>query len=355
MRNEFAAAPRISNASFANREEPFMSLRYFAKKLGIAVLTLSIVSLLTFFLLRFMPGDAVYNWARQLSIEQGIDIQEARRQVILMINYNPEEPIFSQFARYYGNLLRGNLGDSFIYRGKTVNSLAAYAMPWTLLIVTLSLLLSFFIGTQVGGVMAWKRKSILTPIITVYATVTSAVPFYIFAILLQIFLCFNLGWFPMNGAYDIWVTPGFNLEFIGNVLWHAAMPVLAYVITQLGGWALLMKGSAVSILGEDYITAADARGIPPNTIRRKYVMKNAMLPLFTSVAMQFGMMMGGAVLVENTFRYPGMGSYITNAITQRDLAVWQGMLLITSSAVILANLLADMVYGKMDPRIRMED
>jgi len=331
-----------------------MSLRYFVKKIGISILTLTLVSLITFFLLRMMPGDAVFNWARQLSNEQGIDIEEARRQVILMINYNPDEPLSSQFVRYYGNLLRGNLGDSFIYRGKTVNSLAAYAMPWTLLIVVLSLFLSFFLGTQLGGFMAWRRKSILTPVITMYSTITNAVPFYIFAILLQIFLCFNLGLFPMSGAHSYYVTPGFNLEFILDVLWHAAMPILAYVITQLGGWALQMKGSAISILGEDYINAASARGIPSNTIRRKYVMKNAMLPLFTSVAMQFGMMIGGAVLIENTFRYPGMGSYISNAITQRDLAVWQGMLLITSASIICANLIADMVYSKMDPRIKIE-
>ncbi|MCL2060743.1 MAG: ABC transporter permease [Oscillospiraceae bacterium] len=332
-----------------------MSLRYFGKKLGVALLTLTLVSLITFFLLRMMPGDAVFNWARQLSNEQGIDIQEARRQVILMINYNPDEPLRYQFVRYYGNLLRGNLGDSFIYKGKTVNSLAAYAMPWTLLIVVLSLFCSFFLGTQLGGYMAWRRKSILTPIMTMYSTITNAVPFYIFAILLQVFLCFNLGWFPMNGAYDAWVTPGFNFDFIVNVLWHAAMPVLAYVITQLGGWALQMKGSAISILGEDYINAANARGIPSSIIRRKYVIKNAMLPLFTSVSMQFGMMLGGAVLIENTFRYPGMGSYIANAITQRDLAVWQGMLLITSAAILCANFLAEMVYSKMDPRIKVEE
>ncbi len=332
-----------------------MSVKYFIKKILIAFATLLMASFLTFCLLRLMPGDAVFNWARTLAQERGIEIDEARRQVILMINYDPDEPFLSQLGRYYGNLAQGNLGDSFIYRGKKVNDLVAYALPWTLLVVSLSLVLSFFIGIQVGGVMAIKRKSIINPLITVYATITSAVPFYIFAILLQILFCFQLGWFPMNGAYDIWVTPGFNAEFFGSVLMHAAMPVATYVLTQLGTWALLMKGSAISVLGEDYVNAARARGIPDSIIRRKYVMKNAMLPLFTSVAMSFGFMMGGAVLIENTFKYPGMGSYIASAVSQRDLAVWQGMLLVTGSAVILANLIAEIVYSKLDPRIKMEE
>jgi peptide/nickel transport system permease protein len=332
-----------------------MSWRVILKKIAVALVTLLLASLLTFVLLRFMPGDVVYMWAQTLARERGIDINEARRQVILMINYDPDEPILSQMARYYGGLIRGNLGESFVYRGKTVNDLAAYALPWTLLIVVLSLFLSFFIGVQLGGVMAWNRKTVVTPIITVYSTITSAVPFFIFAILLQILFCFNLRWFPMSGAYDVGVRPGFNIKFFINVLWHAAMPVATYVITQLGGWALLMKGSATSVLGEDYIFAAHARGIPGNIIRKKYVMKNAMLPLFTAVAMNFGFMIGGAVLIENTFKYPGMGSYISTAVSQRDYAVWQGMLLVCSAAVIAANLLAEIVYTKLDPRIKVEN
>jgi peptide/nickel transport system permease protein len=332
-----------------------MSWRVILKKVAIALVTLLLASLLTFVLLRIMPGDAVYMWAQTLARERGIDIDEARRQVILMINYDPDEPILSQMAKYYGGLVRGNLGESFVYRGKTVNDLVAYALPWTLLIVVFSLFLSFFIGVNLGSVMAWNRKTIITPIITVYATITSAVPFFIFAILLQILFCFNLGWFPMSGAYDVGVAPGFNIKFFTNVLWHAAMPITTYVITQLGGWALLMKGSATSVLGEDYVFAANARGIPSNIIRNKYVMKNAMLPLFTTVAMNFGFMIGGAVLIENTFKYPGMGSYIANAVSQRDLAVWQGMLIVCSAAIIAANFLAEIVYTKLDPRIKAEN
>lgn len=203
--------------------------------------------------------------------------------------------------------------------------------------------------------MAWNRRSIVNPIVTIYATVTSAVPFFIFAVLFQMVFCFTLGWLPINGAYNIYTTPGFNLPFIASVLLHAISPITVYILTSLGGWALSMKGSSVNVLGEDYINAAHARGIPPSIIRKRYMMKNAMLPLITNLALTFGTMFGGAVLIERTFVYPGMGTFLNRATDNRDFPVTQGMLLVISLAVIIANILSELLYSKLDPRIKREE
>lgn len=330
-----------------------MNTRYLLKRIGTALLTLVLASLLTFCLLRAMPGDIFETRARELSKSRGIDLDEAKRMVTAMMNYDPDEPLGQQLSRYYGQLLRGNLGTSF-YQEKTVNEIVAYALPWTLLVVTVSLTVCFLLGTRMGALMAWNRKSLANPLITIYATITTAIPFFIFAVLFQMVFCFKLGWLPVNGAYDIQTTPGFNLPFILSVIEHAASPIIVYVLTGLGGWALSMKGSATSILGEDYINAANARGIPDRIIRKKYMMKNAMLPLITNLALSFGTMFGGAVLIERTFIYPGMGTFLNKATDTRDFPVMQGMLLVISVAVIVANLLSEFLYSKLDPRIKRE-
>lgn len=331
-----------------------MSARYLLKRIGIALITLVLSSVMTFCLLRAMPGDIFELKARELSKSRGIDIDEAKRMVSAMINYDPDEPLPQQLGRYYSGLLRGNLGTSF-YQNKSVNEVIAYALPWTLFVVTISLSICFFLGTRMGGMMAWNRRSIINPIVTIYATVTTAIPFFIFAVLFQMVFCFTLGWFPVNGAYSINTTPGFNLPFILSVLHHAFSPITVYVLTGLGGWALSMKGSSINVLGEDYITAAGARGIPSATIRKRYMMKNAMLPLITNLALTFGTMFGGAVLIERTFIYPGMGTFLSKATDNRDFPVMQGMLLVISIAVIVANILSELLYSRLDPRIKQED
>jgi peptide/nickel transport system permease protein len=151
------------------------------------------------------------------------------------------------------------------------------------------------------------------------------------------------------------VDPGFNFPFILNVLYHGALPILTYVITTIGTWALTMKGSAVNVLGEDYIIAASIRGVSERTLMNRYVKRNAMLPLITTLAVSFGFMLGGSPLIENVFSYPGMGYYIGQATQQRDYTLMQGLLLVTSLAVILANLASDLIYAKLDPRVKLEE
>lgn len=332
-----------------------MNSRYYFKKIGIAILTIAICSLLTFVLFRMMPGDVFDVKAREMAIARGIDYNEAKILVIQMYNYDPTEPILKQMSRYYGALFQGNLGTSMTNSSITVNEIIAYYMPWTLFLVSIALALSYFLGTWLGSIMAWRRKSILSSLIAAYATIVNAIPPALVPTLVLAVFAFGLQWFPIQGAYSIQFTPGFNWLFIKDVLWHAALPVFAYTCTQINAWVMNMKGSCIGVMAEDYVTAAYARGLSSQTIRQKYVKQNAILPLYTALAISFGAMLGGATYMEGPFIYPGIGSQLAKALGNRDFAVCQGLLLITTVVTVLASLLVDFMMPKLDPRIKMEE
>lgn len=329
-----------------------MSAQYILRRLGVALLTIAASSVLAFVLLRNMPGDIFQNQARDLARAQQIPFEEAFRQVVLQYNYDPTEPMLKQAARYYGGLLHGNLGISMYNANRTVNDYVAYALPWTLLIVCTALTLSFFLGIGIGGFMAWRRSGWLSGFLTLFCTVTSSIPVFVFAFLLMVFFVFQLGWFPMSGAYDIMVDPGFNLPFLLSAGYHAVLPIFTFVLVSMGGWALQMKASGIAVMGEDFIFAAHARGIPESVIRTRYVMRNALLPIVTSAAIVFSGMIGNGAFVESTYIYPGMGKILAEASGRRDFAVMQGILLIISATTILANLVVELFYSKLDPRIK---
>lgn len=331
-----------------------MSIKYLLRKLGTSLLSLLAVVIVIFLLLRIMPGDIVEPKAREEAALTGITYQEAYARVADRYNYNPHEPIYEQFIRYSKGLLQGHLGTSMTNPKVTVNSVLGVALPWTIFVVSISLILSFILGIQLGSVMAIKRKGFINNLITFYVTIVSTVPNYIVAIILSIIFVYQLRLFPMSGVYGINVTPGLNLPFLLSALKHAVLPIATYVITSTGGWILNMKGSSIQVLGSDYVFAARARGLPNKIIMRKYMKKNAMIPMITILAMAFGGMIGGAPLIEGQFQYLGMGAYLSKALGERDFVLYQGLLLCISVSVIIANLIADLLYSKLDPRIRLE-
>ena len=324
------------------------------KRIGFAFVTLFFVTTLTFFVVRNTPGDALQEWALEIVQTYGISMEDAMKQVRAMYAYDPNEPIVDQYVRYVGGLAHGNLGTSILYK-TSVNKIVLQALPWTVFILSSSLLLSFSIGALLGMAIAWKRKTLLDPVITGYAALTGATPDYITALILLIIFAINLKWFPSKGAYDPAVKPGFTWAFIKSVLYHGVLPIAAYTFENTAAWALAMKGSAVSVLGEDYIMAARARGLKERRIMTWYMGRNAMLPLITGLAIAFGGMMGGSVLIETIFNYPGIGWFFNEAVTRRDYGLMQGLFFLTAVSIIFANLIADLLYTRLDPRIRLED
>lgn len=331
----------------------FYRYRFLWQRIGIALITLALTTILSFVLIRSMPGDIIESYARELAAQRNISIEEATRLAVQILNYDPNENIFVSFGRYLSGLFQGNLGTSMYIDGLTVNEVIAKTLPWTLFVATIALVISFFIGTAIGARMAWKRKGAEEVIASSLIVVTSSIPDYLIGIILLYIFAYQLQLFPTNGAYDIMVAePGFNFPFIWSCCYHAFLPILAYVIAQIGGWALSMKGSAVGVLGEDYINAARARGIPSRIIRKKYLKRNALLPLITSLALTFALLFGGSPIMESIFNYPGIGQQFSICIGRRDYFMVQGILFFISVVVIFVNLIADSIYSLIDPRIR---
>lgn len=325
-----------------------------ARRAGIALITLFIVMSLTFFLVRKVPGDPLYEWAVELSQTYGMRIEEAYEQVKVLYGYDPNEPMSEQYINYIKGLLRGNLGTSMVYK-MSVNKILLTALPWTVFLLSISLLISFGLGMLMGMIIAWKRKTALEPIVTAYAAFTGATPDYITALILLIVFAINLKLFPMMGAYDSALTSGFNWPFIKSVLYHAILPIFAYVFEGTAAWAMAMKGSAVSVLGEDYIMAARARGLKERRIMVFYMGRNAILPLVTGLAIALGTMLGGATFIETIFGYPGIGWFFGQATAKRDFGLMQGLFLMTAAVTIFSNLVADILYSRLDPRIKLEE
>lgn len=327
--------------------------RYFFAKVGISLLTLVLSTILLFFILRQVPGDILELYALRLQQSQGITYDRAYELARQLLNYDPNENVFSAFIRYIGGLLKGELGRSYLETGVSANSLIATRLPWTLFISSVALFLSFFVGTKIGAYISTKRNSAANKIASGYIAISGSIPDYLIALLLVIVFGYTLKWFPTQNNYDAFsVTPGFNFPFIINVLYYAFLPILSYSIVQTGTWILHMRGSCIGVLGEDYILAARARGLTERTVRKRYVNKNALLPLITMLGISFGSLFGGATLMESIFNYPGIGLEISNRIISKDYIVVQGLIFFSAAMVILVNLVVDLIYPLIDPRVR---
>jgi len=320
-----------------------------------AFVTVLIVVTITFFIVRLMPGNPIEIYIGQLMSQYSMTFQEAKNAAAALFSLDLDAPLIEQYFIYMKNLFKGDLGRSFISQGVEVTDLIATYLPWTIFSVGISILISFSIGIALGIIIAYKRGSILDQIISGISTVLTSIPNYLLGIMLLILLGVQLKLIPvsmMRGTVSPGIKPGFTWEFISDVFKHAALPILTYVLSTVGGWILSMRGSTLNTLGEDFVTVAKARGLSERRITFTYVGRNAILPLFTSLTMQIGFMMGGSTLVEFIFVYKGVGWALWSSIGQRDYPVMQAVFLVITIAVIVANFLADLLYGKLDPRIR---
>ncbi len=326
------------------------------RRLAKALLTIWVVASLTFFIIRLMPGSPVDVYVNSLITDYGIPYAEARNMAASLFSIDLDKPLWGQYLDYLRNLVQGDLGQSLLSKGTPVARIIVRFLPWTIFTVGLGLLISFSLGSLLGLVMAYRRESWLDHALSAFASVMSSVPSYLTGILLVVFLGVQWGLVPiaaLRGSMSPGIQPGFTLTFIADVLAHAALPVATYVITTVGNWMLTMKSSTLSTLEEDYVTVARARGLSDGRITRAYVGRNAALPLFTQLTISLGFIVGGSVPIEQIFVYQGIGLVLLNSISQRDYPVMQGVFLVITTSVVLANLLADLLYSRLDPRIRL--
>lgn len=329
---------------------------YVVRRLGVALIKILIVISLTFFLIRLMPTNPVDVYVQELVTTYGMSAAEARNQAAALMAIDLSAPLSKQYLQYLQGLAQGNLGTSFRSKGTPVRAIIGRFLPWTLFSVGTALLISFSLGMLLGMWAAYRRESVGDHAITTLSSIFSSIPNYLVGIMIVVFLGVQWKLLPitqMRGSMSPGMQPGFSLAFIKDIFFHAFLPILTYVLTTIGGWTLAMKSSTLATLDEDYVTVARARGLSDRRIMTAYVGRNASLPLFTSLAISIGFILGGSILIEFIFVYQGIGQLLLTSINTRDYPIMQGIFLIITFAVILANLMAEFLYSRLDPRVRV--
>lgn len=322
-------------------------MKYILRKLLLFVVTAWVTLTINFILPRLMPGnpaEAMISKFKSNMTPQAINALE------VAFGLNTHESIFVQYLHYLGQVLSGNFGVSLSYYPNTVAEEIAIHMPWTLGLVGVITILSFIAGTMLGVRSGWRRDSVTSTVSVPASIFLNAVPYFWIALVFQYLFAFALGWFPLTGAFA--VTSPKGLELILSVIVHAILPGMTIFITSLGGWVLTMRNNMLNVLGEDYVTFAYAKGIPDEIIEYNYVARNAILPNFTGFAMAIGFIVSGALLTEIVFSYPGVGYLIYNAVLNLDYPLMQALFFFITMAILIANLLADIAYVFLDPRVR---
>jgi peptide/nickel transport system permease protein len=324
---------------------------FLVKRLALAVVTIYVVITLTFFMIRLMPGNAMTYLESQLSTQGALSTQEIAQKVSAAYDVQTNSPLWQQYLGYVGNAFRLHFGTSILNPSQSVLSVVAGALPWTLLVVGLALLISFAIGVVVGTLIAAFPQGLLSKLATGVVSFIAAVPNYIVALVLIYLVADRAHLLPASGPYSLETTPGWNGPFIASVLQHATLPVLSYVIVAFGSWALTMKGSVSTILGADYVRTGEAWGLARWRVTRSYIGRNAMLPMVTNLGLSLGYLFGGSVFIETFFVYPGLGYYLIQSVNERDYPVMMGCFILITVAVVVSNLIVDLIYPLVDPRI----
>jgi peptide/nickel transport system permease protein len=321
--------------------------RYVGRKIGQAAFTLFFVVTFNFFLFRVMPGDPV----RLLTKQKGVQLSK-QAQAALAHDLGLDKPVPAQYVQYVGDTLRGDLGMSFLYQGQTVVQVFMQRLWPTVLLVGTATVLMTIIGIYMGIRGGWNRGSRFDVGSMGTSLTFYSMPDFWLAMMLLIFFSTALGWFPSGG----FATPDFegsNLASVLDIANHMFLPAFTLVIGYLGEYYLVMRSSLLDVMGEDYITTVRAKGVREDRVLWRHAVRNAMLPTISQIALGFGFVIGGAVTVELVFSYPGLGLLTIEALDSQDYLLLQGLFLFFSVAVLISNLVADLLYSWFDPRVRV--
>lgn len=310
------------------------------------LLTLWAALTVNFGIPRLMPGNEADS---VLATFRGIN-PAAAHALAIEFGLNVHQSVLSGYLQYLGRCLTLNFGITAL--GEPVKTAIVSAMPWTLGLVGVTTVLAFLIGTVVGIFSAWWRGGKLDGLLPPLLFIVSTMPVFVVGLLLLYLFAGVLNWLPDSGNYDLGVTPALSISFIWDVLKHSLLPGLSLVVVTAGLWVYSMRNNMITTIAEDYVKMARAKGLSNARMMYDYAARNAILPNFTGFAMQLGYVLGGAILVEYLFSYPGLGYQFYTATTDHDVPLMQGLFLFYTVAVLVCVLLADIVTAVLDPRTR---
>ncbi len=344
----------VSDASVGPREGKYRapilssSLRYWLSKVGLFLLTLWAAVTLNFILPRLMPGSPADAAIAKLS--QSGPVSAATKHAIEAQLGVPSGNIWQQYIEYLHQVVTLNFGVSYTFFPESVESLVMRALPYTITLVGITTIVAFIVGTLLGASAAWRRGTWRDTVPTLTGSFLSTFPYFWVALLLLFFLGYVAHLFPTSGAYAPTVEPNLSFSFFGDAIYHAILPAVTLFVTSLGGWILGMRNAMINTLGDDYITFAEANGLKGRTVALRYAARNAILPNLTGFGLALGGVVGGSILVEQVFGYPGVGYLLFNAVINQDFPLMQALFLMITLSVLVANFLVDILYGILDPR-----
>jgi peptide/nickel transport system permease protein len=302
---------------------------------------------LNFVLPRLMPGnpaqDLIQRFAGKLS--------PAAIKAIRVLFGQPHSSFIAQYFQYWHNVVTLNFGISYTYYPTPVVQVLRQSIFWTLILIGFCTVIGFVIGTVLGMVVGWKRGSWRDALIPV-TTFLSSLPYFWFALIVILVFAVTLGWFPSSGGYGTGLNIGFSWQFLSSALYYGTLPALTIVVASVGGWLLGMRNMMITTLNEDYVLLAEAKGLSKLRVMFTYAGRNAVLPSVAGFAMSLGFVVGGAIVTEIVFNYPGIGTVLFQAAEGQDYPLLEAIFLTITIAVLLANLLADLAYVALDPRTR---
>ena len=323
-----------------------MSGRYLGRKFAQAVFTILAIVVLNFLLFRMMPGspERVLLRNQYLTKEK---VAEVRAE------WGLDKPLIpDQLVAYLQSTARGDLGYSFYFRGTPVTEVIAQRFWPTILLIGLGELISIFVGLALGAYAGWKRGGTADRIGNGASLILYSMPYFVIGMPLIIIFAATLHWFPTSGMLTPGMTYDSPVDQLADFLRHLTLPLITVSLGLIGGYSIIMRSSIIETRTEDYIGTARAKGLKDSRVLRQHAFPNALLPMVTIIAINLGYVVAGAITAEVVFNWPGLGTLSVDALTARDYPVLQGVFLLLSVTVVLANLVADVVYGMLDPRVR---
>ncbi len=321
-------------------------MRYVTRRAGLFLVTLWAALTVNFIIPRVMPGNEA-----QAVLATFRNINPAAAHALeIQFGVNTHQGLLSSYLHYLGNTLTGHLGVD-AQNVPVVHEITS-KLPWTLGLVGVTTVLAFLIGTLVGVLSAWRRGGRLDGILPPMLFIVSTVPVFFVGLLLIYAFAVKLNWLPLGGNYTIGATPSLSLSFIGDVLKHALLPALSLTIVTAGLWVYSMRNNMITTIADDYVRMGLAKGLTDRRVMFDYAARNAILPNLTGFAMQLGYVLGGAIVIEYLFSYPGLGYLFYTATTDHDLPLMQGLFLFYTVAVLVCVLIADLATAVLDPRTR---
>lgn len=325
-------------------------MQFIIRRLVFYVVAAWVAITVNFFIPRLMPGNAV----QALLAKYPSLPPDASRTLRIEFGLGHQGSLVHQYWVYLGNIFQGKLGISVGEYPAKVTTVLSQTIPWTVTLVGTATVISFVLGTLLGILAAWRRGGRLDQALPLF-TFLQATPYFFIALLSIEFLSVRVHLFPYGGGYNIGLVPGWHARFISSAVVHSILPATTIVLTSFAGWMLQMRNVMITTIGEDYVLAAQAKGLSRRRIMFTYAARNAILPNIAGFALAIGFVVAGALVMEIVYSYPGVGLTLYNAVTNDDFPLLQGIFLVISFAVLIACLFADVVYLLADPRTRRQE